>query len=327
MAAPKWNKGADKAQQASEASGGGARGPRVNYFSLKNSGDQAILRFLTEAPDWITVNQHMYIPPQRPGLKNPPKSLSTVCRHDEQFLDMYSDCYICDNKLQNLYGKQSSPTPRVWALACEREEILADEALIAASHKPDWQGEPIPSEALGTAVGMLDKVRDVTELGPDKKPTGRTIQEKSLVVVNMSYKNFFGALHGCYLAYRTVRDRDYTIRRAGTGTDVEYHPIPLDPIATRKPGQAAWNEYEEAIKAQGLDLGEIIVQRTSDEYYEHFFDITKPDPWARKDEDQSTPQAVGAPLSQQVVTPDALDQGMLDAMRARLASSVSDSSQ
>lgn len=324
MAAPKWNKGADKAQQASEASSG-VSGPRIVYFGLKNSGDQAILRFLTEADDWITVMQHMYVPPQRTGLKNPPKAMSCTCRKDEQFSDMYSDCYICDHEVLNLYGSPSRPTSRVWALACLREEIIATEDLIAESMKPGWKGgAPIPREALGTVIGYRDQVREVAELDKDKKPTGRTVMEKALVVVNMSYKNFFGALHGCFLAYRTVLDRDYQIRRMGTGKDVEYHPIPLNPIESLKPGTPSWGKYLENIATQDLDLGQIVTHRSSDDFYAHFFDITKADPWARKDADTEPAQAAqtGAPIQQQVVTPQELDPTMLDAMRARLQSAV-----
>ncbi|MFE0490173.1 hypothetical protein [Streptomyces griseoaurantiacus] len=270
----KFNRGGTAAEQAEKeanVSSGGRRGP--DYLSLKEDGSSTVLRLLTDHDDWIWVDQHSFVP-TKPGPKDAekwPKAMTSVCRKDRAFAGHYNDCYICDAKLKNSFGKLASPRVRVWALAIEREIVRGDgsEAL----------GGPAKQ---GVVVGIRDKIDEVDELGADGKPTGVKLQYPRILVINQPMKGFFShfkALHGLY---GTVVDRDFSITRSGTGTDTEYKIVPIDPVADPatgqnliKPGTPIWEKYLQAVAEREISLDAIVADKASDEYYARFFDPTK----------------------------------------------------
>src|SRR5690606_19756832 len=131
---------------------------------------------------------------------------------------------------------------------------------------------------------------------------------KAIVIVNLGYKNFFGKVTGFAGVYGTILDRDYHVRRSGSGPrDTDYKVTPLDPIpvADDKPGAKKNGEIgrgglydlrhpEIAARYEyHTPLEDIVAYRASDEYYERFFD-------KRVTVDDSKPEGEGgAPTSQQ----------------------------
>ena len=128
-------------------------------------------------------------------------------------------------------------------------------------------------ELKGKVVGIRDQVREVAVLDADGKPTGATTQEKSIVVVNMGYKNFFGALDSFAGHYGTITDRDYLVRRSGVDTSTTYSVIPMDQIAMPDGRRYTLQDPEFAARyATKISIEEILMDRSSDEFYGRFFD-------------------------------------------------------
>lgn len=255
---------AEQAEKEANVSSSGRRGP--DFFGLKEDGDSTVLRLLTDHDDWIWVDQHSFVP-TKPGPKDAekwPKSMTSVCRRDKAFSGHYEDCYICDQKLNNSFGKVASPRVRVWALAVERELVRGDgsEAL----------GGPAKQ---GVVIGVRDKIDEIDELNADNKPTGNKLHYPRLLIINMPMKGFFShfkALHGLY---GTVADRDFVVTRSGKGTETEYKIAPIDPIPDVRPGTPAWDKYLQAVNERDVSLEAIVADKASDEYYARFFDPTK----------------------------------------------------
>lgn len=238
---------------AEEASKGGGKFARLNYFSLDEN-KTGIYRFLTDSPDWFYVKQHPSVPTKnKPDdfKGNWPQGMPAVCRHDEAFAGMYSDCYICDTPIMNPRdnSKPLKPAVRVWALAIEREAVVKD----------------------GVTTGYKSVIEEIPERNDKGEETGKVIRQPKIVVVNMGMKNFFSGLQGIYGLFQTVCDRDYMIRRTGQGLDTDYQIIPLDKMPDVAPGTETWAKYEKAVADQGIDLMKIIADRASDEYYNRFF--------------------------------------------------------
>jgi len=250
---PNFMKGSEAAEQAAAKSGGG-RFARVEYFSLEDK-ESAILRFLTEHTDWITVNQHQMVPTKAKPADfegdNWPDKMGAVCRYNSAFQGEYSDCYICDNKLEkNRQGKVKQPQPRTWALACVREEVKEG----------------------GKVVGIRDKTREVKRKKADSDEMELTI-EKDIVVVRFAWSNFWHNIQAAAGVYGTVLDRDFFIKRSGSGLDTEYNSLPLDPITTENGDRFDLRNPEYMkLYANDYNLEEIITKQSSDEYYARFFD-------------------------------------------------------
>lgn len=299
MAQPNFRTGAEAAQAAAK-SGGFAK---TQFFQLED-GKSAILRFITDAfvdPNfphveaWITVDQHQRIPtkekPDNWGNSKWPEYMSAVCRYDEAFIGMYSDCYICDHIVGNNGIKK--PSARTWALACLREDVIGDGS------------EALGGEAMkGKVVGRRDVTREVTipaREAKDGKPAQaeETRTEKAVVVVNMGWKNFFSTLEGYASHYGTVLDRDYKITRKGAGMDTDYNIIPLDPIQAKtangevKVMDLRHPEFAERY-ASSLDLTEVVAETATDKFYAKFFD-----PRYSASDDSDEVKETGAPAEQQ----------------------------
>lgn len=267
------------AQEAQEASKAGAQFARTHYFQI-DDGKSEILRLLTDHDAWIVVDQHQNVPTRSKPSDYPddskwPDKMPAVCRKDKAFEGMYADCFICEHVVGTNGVKR--PGARTWALAVLREEVREN----------------------GQVVGYRDKTREVAVMGEDGKPTKETKTEKAIVVVNMGYKNFFAALAGFGAHYHTVLDRDYLVKRSGTGTDTTYNIIPMDPIAMADGGVFDVRRPEVMARYGDLpDLGEIVTERSSDEYYARFFDTRVAQPATKQnDSDKSTGTPASPPTS------------------------------
>jgi hypothetical protein len=252
--------GGDEAEEAGRSSF-----DKVRYFSLKNKGDQAIIRMLTEQNVWPYTQQHGFVPTKaapsdlKEGVKWP-KTMPAICRNDPKLvknLPGFGDCYIDsapEYQGKNEWGKViSKTTVKVWALCVMREYVLDSE---------------------GNKIGLRDKTVEITD------KDGNTKSVLDIQVINMSTKNFFGHFTGMYHVYGTVRDRDYVVTRKGEKKDVDYPPVPLDKVEIvnedgtkffHQPGAPTWKVYEDSMAEQGIDLVKTMLERCSTEYFSKFF--------------------------------------------------------
>ncbi|MET7363308.1 hypothetical protein ABZS76_33390 [Streptomyces sp. NPDC005562] len=256
---------AEEAEKVASASGG-RRDRSPDYFSLKNDKDSTVVRLLTDHDDWIYVEQHSFVPtkaaPQ--GAENWPKSMTAVCRKDPVFSGHYTDCYICDSKIKNNFGKLASSRIRIWGLAIERELVRGDGT--------EGLGGPSMQDIV---VGVRDKIDEIDEFDAEGKATGNKLRYPRIIVINQPMKGFFSNLKALFGLYRTVCDRDFEITRDGTGTDTNYKIVPIDPIPDLKPGTSAWEKYQQAIDEREINLDAIVADKASDQYYARFFNPAK----------------------------------------------------
>lgn len=308
-----FRKGGEAAQKAAE-SAGGARFARVEYLKIEDD-SQVALRYLTDSPDWLFVDQHAGAPTKnKPSDWDDskgkwPDSMPAVCRYDSAFEGQFSDCYICDAGLVNNWGRPCKPSVRVWALACLREEVIGTPELVAAGKCTE--------DKIGKRIGFRDATRKVAEVNEKGEPTGNEIDQRALVVVNFAPNNYFNALQASYSIYGTVCDRDFIVKKTGKGKDVEYTNIALDQTPNLMPGSESWARYDEAIKEQNLSLEAIVTDRASDDFYARFFDPNKTP--AKKEGEKSTSSPAEAPKAQVPASADdEVDQARLAEMRARV---------
>lgn len=298
MATPKFS---SVGSQAVVVSKGGGGFKTTKFFKLKD-GESGIFRFLTDyvgvdTPDgevtggWLPTNQHQNIetkgtPADFKG-DNWPKRMAAPCRKDKIWKDddgedIYPDCFICDHPKEN----QRKATQRFWALAVVREQVLEN----------------------GRVVGTKDGTRTYTRKNDDGED--EEVTEKDIVVVNMAYKNFFALLDGAGSRNGTILDRDYFIKRTGaTMNDTSYAILPEDKITTTVDDeQVPFDLRDDALMARYLPeaaevgyaqastnaIGEILSDRTSDDFYGRFFDTRVTVPTYAAAEDHS-PVATGEP--------------------------------
>ena len=276
-AAPDFREGVEVAEEA------GARrkfGRLVGYFSV-DDGKFIDGRFLSDGVTidhgllrkWITVKQHNRQPtrPAPTNLKEGqkwPREMGGVCRHDRAFANIFSDCYICD--VYNVEsGKVNKAKDRTWGLMLVRKPV---------------------ADASGKLIGMEDVLEEVTitDNGVEKR-----IQRPLIVIVNQAWSTFWSHYSPYLDMNGTVLDRDYRIFRKGSELDTDYPPAPFDPSAfTYK--NAAGEEVTESLDFRNKahfdaytakygegwcpDLGDIVSDKASDEFYARFFDPTKPFP-------------------------------------------------
>lgn len=326
---PNIRRGGEGAEAAA-ASGG--KFARLNYMSI-DEGKSLVVRFITDSPDWWYIKQHPSVPTKNAPADYKgtwPPAMPAVCRHDEAFKGIYTDCYICDLPIMNPRdtSKPLKSALRVWALAVEREAVV--EAGVTKGYKT-----------------VMEEVAVRDEKGEE---TGHKITQPKILVVNFGMKNFFQGLQGIYGLFQTVTDRDMNIRRTGSGLDTDYQIIPLDPIETPEgrlagpkftvqkdaagneigrtivtPAHPSWAKFEKAVADQGIDLMQVIADRASDEYYGRFFDPTKTvaSNNSGATNTSNTPAAASAEQQQQAPASDVVDQAKLQAMRDRVRGSGS----
>lgn len=261
-----FNRGGAAAEEADKATSGVRTSTHADFFSLKDDGEATVIRLLTDHDDWIYVGQHSFVP-TKPGPKDAerwPETMMAVCRHDQSFGGYYKDCYICDAKLKNRFGKVASSRVRLWALAVEREVVKGDgsEAL----------GGP---ERLNTIVGIRDKIDEIHEVDDKGEETGNILRYPRILVINQPMKGFFASLKSLYGLHNTLCDRDYTVTREGTGTDTSYRFTAIDPVPDVKPGTPAWEKWQQVLTEREISLEQMVAHRASDEYFAKWFDPSK----------------------------------------------------
>ena len=247
MVQPAFRTGSDAAKEANKR----ASFARTEYFGL-DDGQQAIVRFITPHTEWLTAEQHQMVPTKTKPADfdgNWPEKMGAICRNEQAFAGAYASCWICDN----VEGKPSKRAPRTWAIACLREEVLEG----------------------GKVVGLKDQTREVTrkKAGATSDDDTETVVEKAVVVMRLSWQNFFSVLEGFAHHYGTILDRDYVIRRQGAGLDTKYQIVPLDPIQMEDGSRYTLETPEVAARyVTGLDLIDVMTRQSSDEFYARFFD-------------------------------------------------------
>lgn len=323
--APAFGRGGDSAVEADEAlaasRGGNFR--RIEYLPNIGKGKSIFIRYLDDSPQWYYCMAHPSAPTKNkpsdwPDDRKFPESMPAVCRYDKAFTGIYSDCYICDAKLVNAWDRECKPVLRVWALAVIREEVLGTQAMVDAGQ--------ITADKIGKRVGFKDATREVEETDADGKPTGKKVIEPRIIVVNKAMSNYFAGLQSMYGVFGTVCDRDYVLVQSGEKKDVEFQHINLDPTPNHQPGTESWKRYEQAIKNQGLSIPDMLMDRSSDEFFATFFDPSKTAPPRKgKAEDGSKGDAPAAPAAQQqAAASNDVDPDRLAAMRARVRGGASE---
>lgn len=272
-----------RGQEALDEAAKNAGGPpfqKVVFFTIKEDGGKALLRYITDVDEWLTVEQHNFVPTRPKPADWPegsswPNTMSATCRNAAVFTNPdgskdYPDCFICDN-LRKPDGKPFSGS-RTFAWACEREEVVEG----------------------GKVVGYRDKTREVSVMTDEKDSEGKaiikTITEKAIVLVAQGHKNFYGTLEGFAGHYGTVVDRDYLIKRDGVGKETDYHIIPMDPIMMD--GGRKFDLREQEFKDRYIPslittLEEFITSKASDEHYALFFDTRMEQPKRQGSSDDS----------------------------------------
>ena len=247
--APAFSRGGD----AAEAGMKSASFSREVFLSLED-GEACYLRFLADGPDWISVDQYGFLPtkPQPEGWSGGwPKHMSAVSRADvndrgeKTFAAFnYADDFIADF-MRDKDNKPYKASKRCWAYVCMREEVVEN----------------------GRIVGFRDKTREVSF----EKDDGTTVTEivKDIRICNLGWKNFFAPVNGFAKKFGTILNRDIWVKRKGSGqNDTTYEVVPMDPTPDwdlRNPEVAAAYPVEKP-------LDELVVYRTSDDYYARFFD-------------------------------------------------------
>jgi len=320
-----FNRGDTAAKELAESQRKGSF-PRAKYLGMKD-GESIAVRFLEEREDWLNVLVHI-LPPTRPMpqgyVGNWPDAMDATCRHDPQFKSFgFDDCYICDNYRNNRdASKPAKAAPRTWTICVVREPIIVN----------------------GKRVGFKDAVREEIEMenGKPKMVGGQQVTHMvpDVRIVSFGWDQFFKTLQGHSIAYGTTMDRDYFIRRGtkkvGSFDAADYGITPMDkvPVDPEQMPDVVWDLSADGLvalsKALGMpvsieslypnlpDIGAIVTERISDDYYDRFFDIRHPQPVRKTDAEQDggSPTAgadVAAAVAEPDVAPDAFE-----ALRSRL---------
>lgn len=284
-----FQRGGEAAQTAADSQGGGRNFRRTVYRPKIGPNSQIVIRYLLDWPEIYHISQHMGVktkpkPGDWPEGRNYPATMGAICRYDKQFKEhgTYSDCYICDNKLQTSFGGGGFATPkvRIYSLAVLREEIFGTPEMVA-------QGM-IKEGKVGKVVGFADKKRTVSiprldengsEIkGNDGKLLLDEVEEPEIVVINEAMNTWFTNAKALYNVYGTICDRDIVVRQEGVQKDVNYPHIPMDVTPNLAPGTELWRErYLAPLEAMGtsFSIPHIMMGQSSDEYYGRFFDPSK----------------------------------------------------
>src|SRR3954451_5531914 len=212
---------------------------------LQDDGDRVLVRFLTDEPQLIETLQHGLVPTKpapkdKPVERSWPSQLPAVCRYTPLGADRhqaYSECYICDF-MRDEKGEKLYAGTRLWGLAAIREEVLGTPEMVEAGQ--------IAAHQVGQPVGYRDKTEEMDELDQTGKPTGKKVQRKIIVIVNMAQSNFWSPLMTNKIYFHTIVDRDYLVVRKGarqpgggggkrSGGKVLYEFVPVNPAFVQHP--------------------------------------------------------------------------------------------
>lgn len=297
---------------------------REPVFYLKENGDSAILRPLSESPDWYKGLTHNFVEVTKPKPEGQegkwPSVMAATCRKDPMLAGVYPDgCPICSSPLKNKYDKtmEEARQDLRYTLMVEREEVVGDGS-------PEMGG----AEFLGKK-GYVDKMIDVPIYDAEGKPTKETVKRPSIVIVSGTMYTMFGALKNTGEAYGTLRNNDFRVKRVQnpTGRGDTYLWVGLPAIPSISPTTPAWQIYLEAVAnwvPGGLSVARFIGERSSEAYYDRFWTTNgvfqfKSSPVAASNGFAPAPASApgagsiaSAPVSEEV------DEDKLAAMRARV---------
>lgn len=289
-----FRRGTEQAEEASKSQGG-SKFARLEYFTIKEEKDPSrIVRFLTDANEWITTTMHPSMPtrPAPAGYQGKwPQSMGAVCRMDadkgQRTFPEHADCFHCLTLQSD--GKPRRKNERTWAIGILRQQ---------------------------NADGTFSDVMKDVEL---KKEDG-TVESKTMpfyVVFCQAWSNFWSTLDDHFKMRGTILDRDWKITRKGfTMNDTDYGIVPFDPVHVDL-GDGKGSRVLDFRDADILkfypdipDLGEFVAHQASDEYYDRFFDTRRPQPSFGKEESAAasgpqtsvaTPATEPAPASVQAI--------------------------
>lgn len=274
---------------------------RTEFLSIED-GKSVDVRFLTDHNQVITVNQHNNIQTRTApdGYQGKwPQKMSAVCRMDEnegkRVFPQFEDCFLCiqhANATEEKIKGILKPKPRGWGLAVIRKVAYVD----------------------GRAVGMEDEMVEV-------EIDGKKVMQPKVVIVNFSWNNFWSGLSGITDLHKTWLDRDIRIIRKGSDLDTDYNFAAMDPVDFETGSGIEVKERFDLRKPEhrerysmAPDLGEIVYERATDEFYDRFFDTRHPQP---KQEGQQSASSGGGETSKPPSNEPS--QADLDAMAARVA--------
>lgn len=181
-------------------------GGYLNYFILAD-GEQKIVRFLTDPDDMLVdITFYEFV------LTSTGKYANFVVAPDFYADDPTwrgEDWVLKYGGKVKPYGSNTFEDPqrrqRTIALVVEREEVV----------ETDPSGK--------RRVTRTDKLSQFE--GRD----GRTYNSRNFMVVKPTSNTFWPTLVNYHEAFGTLCDRDYLIKRIGTGRDINYSIIPKDP--------------------------------------------------------------------------------------------------
>lgn len=237
------------------------------HWDLKK-GEEAVLRFLQDSPDWFRASTHRFIPTKAEPADYEgkwPSMLPATCRKEKSFAPVYGPdviCPICISGIKNKFDRDASkPDDLRWTLAIERQQVEGDGS--EAMGGPEMKGK----------IGYRDKQVEIPILDADGKPTDEKITVPSVVIVSNTMYMMMGSLKANGETYGTLRDRDYKIKRVDnpSGKGTTYQVFPLDKNPAILPGTEHWAFYDLAVEAFGLNLPTLIFNKSKEDYYKKFF--------------------------------------------------------
>ena len=262
-----FRRGTDAAEEASKLSQGG-KFSRLDYFTIKDEKDPTrIVRLITDADAWITTTMHPNMPtrPAPTGYTGKwPQAMGCVCRMDsykgQRTFPQYHDCFHCITPQTD--GKPRRKNERTWGIGILRQQ---------------------------NADGTFSDVMKEVEIAKDDG-TKETRVEPHYVVFCQAWSNFRSTLDDHFKMRGTVLDRDWKITRKGfTMNDTDYGIVPFDPLMVLLPGTETPRVLDfrdaELLALYGdiPSLEEFVSNQASDDFYDRFFDVRRPQPAMTKD--------------------------------------------
>jgi hypothetical protein len=300
---PVLDEGLEAAEKAAEEAKNSAF-HRVGFLKIED-GKSLCLRFVS--PRTLTLGIHAGIetkkqPKEVKGDKWP-KRMWGICQNDkafrlrdgngtitDEFEPEYGDCHI-HSKMRGIkdekYGTDKSQARvQTFGLAVVREPVR----------------DPVTEEIVG--------FRDVTEEFKDGE--GVSHQIPKIVLVQQTYSNFWAPLKASmFMGPKTICGWDFSVSRKENDYTFGANATP-----DFQPGTDGWKRYDETLALLGLDLGDMLLEWASPDWYARWFieGATPKDGYGRKDDDESAEGGEATPDD----SAEQVDQATVDAMRLKL---------